>query len=174
MSTNYKLLAGLILVAFISRIAPHYPNFTAVGALAFYSAMNTRSLVSSLAMLVGTMMLSDVVINNLIYPTGTFVWMYSGSIFTYLGFAAYSFLGRVSKNGFKSAPYLVIGSILFFAFSNLGVFLSEFSLMPKTLGGLWATYAAAIPFYAPELLSTALFTALAVGAHSMAVRTQKA
>ena len=44
------------------------------------------------------------------------------------------------------------------ALSNLGVWSNPMSGYPKTAAGLWASYIAAIPFYAPELLSTLLFT----------------
>ena len=35
MTPKNKVLIGLVIAALISRIAPHYPNFTAMGALAF-------------------------------------------------------------------------------------------------------------------------------------------
>ena len=75
--TKNKVLLGLIIVALASRIAPHYPNFTAMGALAFFGASRMKSIWGSLAVVVGAMMISDLVINNLIYPTGEFVLMYS-------------------------------------------------------------------------------------------------
>jgi len=162
--TKNKVLLGLIIVALISRIVPHYPNFTAMGALAFFGASRIKSLWGSLALVVATMMISDLVINNLIYPTGEFVLMYSGSIFTYAGFAAYALLGRKATNVKNGTALLLGGSIAFFLLSNLGVFFSAFSLFPMTWGGLMATYTAAIPFYAPELISTALFSAMAYAA----------
>src|SRR6056300_1982627 len=166
MMTKNKVLLGLIIVALVSRIAPHYPNFTAMGALAFFGASRIKSLWGSLALVVATMMISDLVINNLIYPTGEFVLMYSGSLFTYAGFAAYALLGRYASNGKNTAGLMLLGSLSFFLLSNLGVFFSAFSLFPQNIGGLMATYAAAIPFYAPELISTALFSALAYAAET--------
>ena len=44
------------------------------------------------------MMFTDVILNNIIYPTGEFVFMYAGSIFTYVGFAAYTLTGYLSKS----------------------------------------------------------------------------
>ncbi len=166
MMTKNKVLLGLIIVALVSRIAPHYPNFTAMGALAFFGASRIKSLWGSLALVVATMMISDLVINNLIYPTGEFVLMYSGSLFTYAGFAAYVLLGRNATNMRNGSALLVGGSVAFFLLSNLGVFLSAYSLFPMTWGGLTATYAAAVPFYAPELISTALFSAMAYAAET--------
>jgi hypothetical protein len=166
MMTKNKVLLGLIIVTLVSRIAPHYPNFTAMGALAFFGASRIKSLWGSLALVVATMMISDLVINNLIYPTGEFVLMYSGSLFTYAGFAAYALLGRNATNMRNGSALLVGGSVAFFLLSNLGVFLSAYSLFPMTWGGLMATYAAAVPFYAPELISTALFSAMAYAAET--------
>lgn len=174
MSTTTKVFIGLALAAFVSRIVPHYPNFTAMGALAFYGAWSTRKLVPSLAVMVLVMMLSDLFINNVLYPADGFVWMYAGSIWTYAGFAAYALVGRFSGKRAMAGLGLVAGSLLFFALSNFGVFMSPFSMFPKTVDGLLATYAAAIPFYAPELLGTALVSGLAYGAHQWVARTATA
>jgi hypothetical protein len=166
MITKNKVLLGLIIVAFVSRIAPHYPNFTAMGALAFFGATRTKNTWATLSIVFGVMMLSDLIINNIVYPTGEFVLMYSGSLFTYAGFAAYALLGRYASNGKNTAGLMLLGSLSFFLLSNLGVFFSAFSLFPQNIGGLMATYAAAIPFYAPELISTALFSTLAYAAET--------
>jgi len=164
MTTKNKVLLGLIVVAVVSRIIPHYPNFTAMGALAFFGASRIKSIWGSLALVIATMMITDLVINNLVYPAGEFVLMYSGSLFTYAGFAAYVLLGRKATNMKNGLAPLVGGSVAFFLLSNFGVFLSVYSVFPMTWGGLMATYAAAIPFYAPELISTALFSAMAYAA----------
>jgi len=174
MTAKNKVLIGLVIAALISRIAPHYPNFTAMGALAFMGANQNKSLFKIIALTFGVLMVSDLFINNFIYPSGSFTLMYKGSLFTYAGFILYAVAGRYGKTGAKSIVALVAGSIGFFLLSNLGVFLSEFSLFPKTASGLAATYAAAIPFYAPELISTALFSALAYAAEIKLVATAKA
>ena len=166
MTTKNKVLLGLIIVALASRIAPHYPNFTAMGALAFFGASRIKSIWGSLSLVFATMMISDLIINNLVYPTGELVLMYSGSLFTYAGFAIYVLLGRKATNMKNGSALLVGGSMAFFLLSNLGVFLSAYSVFPMTWGGLMATYAAAVPFYAPELISTALFSAMAYAAET--------
>ena len=119
-------------------------------------------------------MVTDVFINNLIYPSGSFVLMYKGSIWTYAGFIVYAVAGHYAKSGAKGIVALITGSVGFFLLSNLGVFLSEFSLFPRTTLGLVATYAAGLPFYAPELISTALFSAIAYAAEIKLVATAKA
>jgi len=166
MMTKNKVLIGLIVVALVSRIAPHYPNFTAMGALAFYGATRIKDLWGSLALVVATMLISDIIINNVVFASENFVLTYSGAIFTYAGFAAYALLGRKATNVKNGTALLLGGSIAFFLLSNLGVYFSTFSMFPQTMGGLIATYTAAIPFYAPELISTALFSALAYAAET--------
>ena len=174
MTPKNKVLIGLVIAALISRIAPHYPNFTAMGALAFIGANQNKSLFKIIALTFGVLMVSDLFINNFIYPSGSFVLMYKGSLFTYAGFILYAVTGRFAKTGAQAMIALVAGSIGFFLLSNLGVFLSEFSLFPRTTTGLAATYAAGLPFYAPELISTALFSAIAYAAEIKLVATAKA
>jgi len=174
MTPKNKVLIGLVIAALISRIAPHYPNFTAMGALAFMGANQNKSLFKIIALTFGVLMVSDLFINNFIYPSGSFVLMYKGSLFTYAGFILYAIAGRFAKTGAKGMIALIAGSVGFFLLSNLGVFLSEYSLFPRTISGLVATYSAGLPFYAPELISTALFSAIAYAAEIKLVATAKA
>jgi hypothetical protein len=174
MNSKSKVFTALVVVAVFSRLLPHYPNFTAMGALAFFSAYSGKNLGKSFALMAGTMMFTDVILNNIIYPTGEFVFMYAGSIFTYVGFAAYTLTGYLSKSRKGAALGLIVGSLLFFALSNFGVWFSPISAYPKTVTGLLSAYTAAIPFYAPELLSSLLFTALAAYAESRVKATAQA
>jgi hypothetical protein len=145
-----------------------------MGALAFYSAYSTKRIGLSLTLMVATLMATDLVLNNLIYPSEKFVFMYAGSLFTYVGFAAYAVMGQIFKSKGGAAFGLVAGSILFFLISNFGVWVSPMSTYPLSGAGLLAVYTAAIPFYAPEVLSTLLFSGLALGAEVWATRTAKA
>ena len=161
MKSKATVFTVLALVAALSRLLPHYPNFTAMGALAFYTAYSGKNLWRSMALMAGIMMVTDLVLNNIVYPSGEFVLMYAGSLFTYIGFAAYALTGYLSKSRKGAALGLIGGSLIFFVVSNFGVWFSAFSPYPKTGTGLLAAYTAAIPFYAPELLSSFLFSALA-------------
>ena len=115
MNSKSKVFTALVVVAVFSRLLPHYPNFTAMGALAFFSAFSGKNFGKSLALMAGTMMFTDVILNNIIYPSGEFVFMYAGSIFTYVGFAAYTLTGYLSKSRKGAALGLIVGSLLFFA-----------------------------------------------------------
>ncbi|PTM12459.1 MAG: hypothetical protein DA445_08840, partial [Bacteroidetes bacterium] len=111
MTANNKVLIGLVIAAFVSRIAPHYPNFTAMGALAFVGASQSRSLFKTIALSFAVLMASDLLINNLIYPSGSFVLMYKGSIWTYAGFIVYAVAGHYAKSGAKGIVALITGSV---------------------------------------------------------------
>lgn len=174
MQTTTKVIVGLSIAALATRLLPHYPNFTAVGALAFFTAWKSRNTLLSLVLMTGVMMISDIIINNLIYPTGEFLLMYPGSIYTYLGFATYGIIGRISPKNTKGLFGIIAGSISFFLLSNLGVWLNPINGYPANLTGLLTSYTAAIPFYAPELLSTFLFSGAAVGATLWMSRTAEA
>ena len=120
------------------------------------------------------MMFTDIILNNVIYSTGEFVLIYAGSVFTYIGFASYTLTGYLSKTRKSAVLGLIAGSLLFFVISNFGVWISPVSSYPKTTTGLLSAYTAAIPFYAPELLSSFLFSALATYAESRVKATAKA
>ena len=111
MNSKSKVFTALVVVAVFSRLLPHYPNFTAMGALAFFSAFSGKNIGKSLALMAGTMMFTDVILNNIIYPSGEFVFMYAGSIFTYVGFAAYTLTGYLSKSRKGAALGLIVGSL---------------------------------------------------------------
>jgi uncharacterized membrane protein YbhN (UPF0104 family) len=62
----------------------------------------------------------------------------------------------------RGAAAALLGPTSFFVVSNYAVWAGG-GLYPHTLGGLGACYAAAIPFYRNDLLSTALVVAAAFG-----------
>ena len=81
------------------------------------------------------MMVTDLVLNNLVYPTGEFIFMYSGSLFTYMGFAAYSLMGYLSKSRKSAALGLIAGSIIFFAVFKLWGMVQCFQPLSKNRNG---------------------------------------
>jgi hypothetical protein len=62
----------------------------------------------------------------------------------------------------RVAAGVVLGPTSFFLVSNYAVWASG-GMYPRTLAGLETCYAAAIPFYRNDLLSTALVAGLAFG-----------
>ncbi|GIK84318.1 MAG: hypothetical protein BroJett025_09400 [Patescibacteria group bacterium] len=81
--------------------------------------------------------------------------MYPGFWLTYIGFACYAVLGKLSKNSLKrQLVFLPFASFLFFLISNLGVWWYWYG---HTIADLLLCYTVAIPFYSRTLIGDLFF-----------------
>ncbi len=146
LSKKEKVLFGFVLIAALTRLVPHPPNFAPITAMslfagAYFTRKQLAFIVPFLAMLI-----SDL-----------FLGFYTISIFVYLSFAVITWMGQ-QKN--RVTPKLVLlGSVLFFLISNLGVWLFYY---PKTIDGLVTCFALAIPFFATSLLGDIFYSMILV------------
>jgi hypothetical protein len=153
----------LLLVAVLSRLLPHagWLNFTAVGgALLYFGARRSwREMLAPLAAL----MAADYFLTVYVYQYG-FRWQeYMPTWAWYLMAMA---LGRIllkSRTTFvRVAAGTLLGPTSFFIVSNYAVWAGGWGY-PKNLAGLATCYAAGVPFYRNDLLSTAIVCGLAFG-----------
>jgi len=163
------IFLGLIGVAMITRILPHAPNFTAVGAAAIFGGyMFKESWKAFLAPLLA-MFISDLFINNVIYAqfTDGFMWFTGGFAFIYGAIALSTLLARTNKYGdnrlLNIASSAVGSAVIFYLLTNLGVWLGSPMYAPNFLG-LMQSYAAGLPFLLNSLTSTLLYSAVMFGA----------
>ena len=163
---NKKVLFTLLLIglAASSRLLPHPPNFTAIGAMAIFGGAVFSSSKMKYLLTFGALIISDLVLNNTIYSSGSFSFYYSGMIWVYGSFGLLIFLGsRISQVSTKSViGSSVLGAFLFFLLTNFGYWYSGI-LYPKTFAGLITCYEAAIPFFGNTLVSTILFSSILFG-----------
>ena len=153
----------LLLVAVLSRLLPHpgWWNFTAVGgALLYFGARRPwREMLAPLAALVAT----DCFLTLAVYH---FSFHWQAYVTTWAWYVAAMALGRILLKSRTSLTRVAAGTLLgptsFFVLSNYAVWASGW-MYPRTLGGLTACYAAAVPFYRNDLLSTAVVAGLAFG-----------
>ncbi len=153
----------LLLVAVFSRLMPHpgWLNFTAVGgALLYFGARrNWREMLAPLAALMAT----DFVLTSFVYHY-SFHWMDYAP--TWIWYVAAMALGRILLSARTTVPRfaaaVVLGPTSFFVVSNFAVWLAS-GLYPPTPDGLSACFAAALPFYRNDLLSTTVVAGLAFG-----------
>lgn len=152
--TRFFVLFGFIFTALLSRFLPHPPNFTAINAVALFSAYAYNDLRLSFAIVCCTMLLSDLVLG--LHSLMPFVYFCIGAV------------TLMSKIRFRcSIPVtLTAGSILFFLVVNFGVWQFD-GIYPNTLEGLALCYIAALPFFANQLLGDLLFGALLFGLFSL-------
>ena len=166
------LVLILILAAALSRLLPHWPNFTPVGAMALFGAAYfPRKIVAFVAPLVA-LYISDLLLNNILYAEyyEGFTWAIS-SYWVYAGFILITGLGLLLRN--RVSVWTVGGSalaasVLFFLVTNFGVWASPFNgIYPPNFAGLMACYAAGIPYFWNTLASNVLFCGLLFGAYAV-------
>ena len=146
LSKKEKVLFGFVLIAALTRLVPHPPNFAPITAMSLFAgAYFTRKQLAFIVPLLA-MLISDL-----------FLGFYTISIFVYLSFAVITWMGQ-QRN--RVTPKLVLlGSVLFFLISNLGVWLLYY---PKTIDGLVTCFTLAIPFFATSLLGDIFYSVIMV------------
>lgn len=163
----------LILVAVLTRVLPHagWMNFTAVGgALLYFGARRPWwEMVAPLAVL----MCTDFYLTTFSYGY-SFQWQ--EYVTTWAWYAAAIVLGAILLKSrttwMRVGAGAVLGPTSFFVVSNYAVWAAGGSMYPHSLGGLTACFAAGIPFYRNDLLSTAMVLAVAFGVPALVRRMQ--
>ena len=164
----------LILAALASRLAAlsGWFNFTAVGGSLLY--FGARRPLRQAAWALIPFIAMDVFLTTRVYRMAFHAQDY---LITWLWYAAVLVLGSLLLKQRTNVTRVVSGSLLastsFFAVSNYAVWVGS-GMYPHTLGGLTACYAAAIPFYRNDLVSTLLVTGVAFGAEALVRRSRKA
>jgi hypothetical protein len=158
---NRKLLfaAGLILAAAFTRLIPHYPNFTAVGAIALFGGTYLPNKKLAFAVPFVAMILTDLIIG--FHQT---MWA------VYLSFGVIVFIGiQVSKN--KKVLNIVLGtissSVLFFLITNFAQWISD-PFYAKTGAGLAQCFTLAIPFFSYTALGDLFYVTVLFGTYELA------
>ncbi len=165
------MLAILVLMlAALSRLLPHVfhgmaYNFTAVGAgLLFFGSRRPRW---QAVLAVAVMALMDVFLTTKVYG---YAFHVSGYLMTWAWYAAVCLMGSGLLR--KVTALRVVGGVLasatsFFLLSNFMVWVSASSvgsvMYPHSVAGLASCYAAGLPFYGNDLMSTGVFAAAFFG-----------
>jgi hypothetical protein len=158
---NNKLLVSAILLivfAAFTRLFPHYPNFTAVGAIALFGGSVIKDKKLAFLLPLAALFLSDVCLHLFTNVKGFYG---IEQIFVYAAFMLITLLATfISKLKVSNIAFAAVWSgLLFFIISNFGVWLLG-TFYPKTIGGLAASYWAAIPFYNGEFWGSFLLNTI--------------
>lgn len=151
---NNITLILMILGAALSRLIPHPWNFTAIGAMALFGGASIKSKFQSLLIPVAALFLSDLILG-----------FHSTMFFVYLPVAVTVILGwtlQESKNRGQLITASLFTSALFFAISNLGVWLTS-GLYASNWQGFVDCYVAALPFLDRQVLGDLFFTGVLFG-----------
>ena len=153
----------LIVLAVLSRLMPHpaWLNFTAVGgALLYFGARRSwREMLAPLAALMAT----DYILTVYSY---SYPFRWQSYVTTWAWYLMAMALGHILLHArttwLRVAAGVVLGPTSFFVVSNYAVWASG-AMYPRTLAGLTTCFAAAIPFYGRDLVSTGIVAGLAFG-----------
>lgn len=166
------IILFLLVIGVGSRLIPHYPNFTAVGAVSLLAAAfaGRRSLAIVIPFLV--MLFSDMILNNLVYARAYpedyehFIFLYRGALWSYAAFGLIVIFGySLFRNGVDMGKVLmgsVGASFIFFLLSNFGVWASS-GAYPVNFPGLMACYTAGLPFLLNQVLGDLFYSLLLFG-----------
>ena len=151
---NYlKVSIGIFFVLAASRFIPHPPNFTSLLALSFYvPAFFGRKYIPAVFF---SFLLTDLIIG--FHSTVFFTW---GSIII-IGFLS----KYLNNNIFIRLGGALFGAVIFFLFTNFGVWL--IGSHDLTSNNLIYTYTLGIPFFGYSLVSTLLFSIIIEGVYSL-------
>jgi hypothetical protein len=157
---RFIFITSAILIAAISRLFPHIPNFTPIAAMALFGGVCFSDKRLAFIIPLIAMLISDVALE---FTTG---WGFHNTlIYVYAAFVLTSLIGLYVRKNMSAGSIIsasIISSILFFIITNFGVWAA--SGMVGGAVGLGTTYALGIPFFAPTLLSDLFFNALLFGA----------
>ena len=165
-SISYLAIISLILFASFSRIIPHMPNFTPIGAIALFGGAYLKNRYHAFLIPMISLWLSDLILNNFIFSFySEFTWFYPGFLWQYASFILIIVIGYLflKKLNFKNIFITTIfSSLLFFIITNFGVWISG-SMYTLDFQGLISCYIMALPFFKGTLLGFMCYSTLLFG-----------
>lgn len=144
---------GLLALGVAARLLPHPPNVGPLAAIALFGGTYLSKRVA-IALPLLIVAISDLVIGW--HGTVLYVW----TAFALTGLIGW-WLRRRPTAGRIVAGTLA-GSVLFFVITNFGVW-AHGTLYPRTAGGLWQCFVAALPFFRNTVLGDLLYTTALFG-----------
>lgn len=163
----------LIVAAVLSRIFPDpaWFNFTAVGGALLY--FGARRPLHQLWIPVAALAATDYYLTVFYY---NYPFHLSGYLLTWTWYAAVIVLGCILLSRKTTIARVGAGVLIaptsFFLITNFAAWAMMPQLYPRSLAGLGFSYAAGLPFYRNDLLSTTLVAAVAFGLPALARQMQ--
>jgi hypothetical protein len=179
MKTRTLIVIGAVLLAALSRLMPHPPNFAPITAMALFGAATLTDRRLGILTPLVALFVSDMCIevaNRMGWMTS---WgIYSGMWVMYVAYSLIILLGLLLRKH-RTAPAIagatLAGSVVFFLVSNFAVWATG-SLdikgipYPHTLEGLIYCYREGIPFFRNTLLGDVFYSTVLFGGFALAER----
>ncbi|MBL7884823.1 MAG: hypothetical protein JNL69_12190 [Bacteroidia bacterium] len=156
---RFLFITAIILVASITRVFPHIPNFTPIAAMALFGGVYYSNKTMAFIMPLLAMAVSDILLE---ITTG---WGFHNTmVYVYVSFILTTIIGLIirEKVGIKSVALgSIASSVLFFIITNFGVWAA--GNFAGGLSGLNTTYMLGIPFFGPTLAGDLFFNSILFG-----------
>ncbi|MDC1031408.1 hypothetical protein OAV72_02360 [Flavobacteriaceae bacterium] len=137
-----RVVFGLVVVALLTRLLPHPPNFAPITSIALFTGFHFVNKRLALFIPLICMFLTDLILG-----------VHSLMPIIYLSFVLISMIGLKAKS--LSLGTVLSASSLFFIVSNLGVW---YFFYPLTWAGLSSCFIFAIPFFINALMGDLFYT----------------
>ena len=160
MTYKRAVLAIIILMAALSRLLPHPPNFTPIMAMGLLGGVYFKNRQFAVIVPLLAMLVSDLILGF----HGTMIWVYSSIVV--ISLCASMLKPKLIQLGGAS----LASSIFFFIVTNFGVWIMG-SFYPKTIAGLGTCFAAGIPFLKNAIVGDLMYVGILFGAFQLAKRS---
>jgi len=173
MNPKASIIFITILLVAMTRIIPHWPNVTAVGAIAIFGGATLRNSWSAILVPLAAIFISDLLINNIFYSAyyEGFVFFGQASAWIYSAFILMAVMAHFSITSFKALPIIgtaLSGSVLFFALTNFGAWMGS-PIYSQDVSGLMFAYEAGLPFLLNSMIANILFSGVLFGSYYAAM-----
>ena len=168
MNRRLMTLSAMVVLAALTRLAPHPPNVTPIAAMALFGGAYFRDWKIAFLLPLAAMLLSDLVLGFGVYGMAS---MKSEPV-VYLCMLLTVGIGRlirIRRSATKIAFATLASSLIFYFVTNFAVWTFD-SLYPKTWDGLSACYTAAIPFFRNSLIGDIFFAVVLFGGFAVLER----
>ena len=136
------LIASIIILAVLSRIVPHPPNFAPITGIALFSSKKIKNKLFGVILPIIPLFISDL-----------FIGLSFINIFVYLSFIIIYFLGTIATK--IDVKTVFLSSVIVFILTNLGVWYLGY---PKNIEGLITCFTLAIPFFINTILGDLFYS----------------
>lgn len=163
MNKRLLTISLFILAAALSRIIPHAPNFTPMGAMALFAGAYVANRMLAVMFSLVALFLSDMLL-QVTLGTGFYG---SGMIPVYACTALICLLGSFLQNRTKAhwiAGASLAGSVVFFLITNL-VWVYTHSFYPHTFQGVIESYIAGLEFFRNTIAGDLFYSTILFGGY---------
>ena len=135
-------IASIIILAVLSRLVPHPPNFAPITGISLFSSKKINNKLFGVFLPIIPLFISDL-----------FIGISFINIFVYLSFIIIHFLGSISPK--IDVKTVFLSSVIFFILTNLGVWYLGY---PKNIEGLITCFTLAVPFFVNTILGDLFYS----------------